>query len=242
MPRDTETVIHPIDQFLGERVRVRRKKLGLSQTALGKLVGLSFQQIQKYEQGANRIPASKLYELAEVLQVPVSFFYEGVERYRETLVKQSGLSKLSTLRRTALSVWLVSSDPEDMQQLSEMIGASPTATEVTQIAHIDQLSTKLRDTKQQLVSQLPDVILACGQIKAQKGFQIIREVKRDRMLREVPIIVMTDLLAADDMHQAYQAYVSAYMIKHTDERKLSKSLNAMLAFWADAVILPSMEE
>ncbi len=70
--------IHPIDAHVGFRVRIRRKLLSLSQTRLGDAVGLTFQQIQKYERGANRIGASRLFEIAQVLDVPVSYFFEDL--------------------------------------------------------------------------------------------------------------------------------------------------------------------
>lgn len=65
------------DKSIGERVRLRRTMLGLSQTELGNKVGLSFQQIQKYERGTNRITAAFLLELAEILDVPITFFLDG---------------------------------------------------------------------------------------------------------------------------------------------------------------------
>lgn len=67
----------PIDREIGERVRERRKELRLTQQALGVAAGVSFQQIQKYENGTNRIGAGRLKELARALQVPVSFFFDG---------------------------------------------------------------------------------------------------------------------------------------------------------------------
>lgn len=67
---------NPIDVHVGSRVRLRRTLLGLSQEKLGEAIGLTFQQVQKYERGANRIGASRLYDLARVLDVPVAFFFE----------------------------------------------------------------------------------------------------------------------------------------------------------------------
>jgi len=66
----------PIDVHVGGRVRLRRMLLGMSQEKLGEHLGLTFQQIQKYEKGINRIGASRLFDLAQVLSVPVAFFYE----------------------------------------------------------------------------------------------------------------------------------------------------------------------
>ena len=69
----------PVDTWVGARIAGRRQALGLSQTALAERVGVSFQQIQKYETGANRVSASRLWDIADALDVPVSFFFEGIE-------------------------------------------------------------------------------------------------------------------------------------------------------------------
>lgn len=70
-----------IDRLVGQRLRWRRKELRLTQEQLGERLGLTFQQVQKYEKGVNRISAGRLYELATALDVPVVYFYEGAEEY-----------------------------------------------------------------------------------------------------------------------------------------------------------------
>ncbi|MFA5123456.1 helix-turn-helix domain-containing protein [Zavarzinia sp.] len=76
------TKANPVDVHVGARVKLRRQLLGLSQTELGNALDLTFQQVQKYEKGTNRISASKLHKMAEVLDVPISFFFDGVEGTR----------------------------------------------------------------------------------------------------------------------------------------------------------------
>ena len=66
----------PIDIHVGSRVRLRRMILGMSQETLGKALGLTFQQVQKYEKGVNRVGASRLFQLSELLSVPIQFFYD----------------------------------------------------------------------------------------------------------------------------------------------------------------------
>ena len=70
---------NPIDIQVGNRVRIRRMLIGMSQERLGDLLGLTFQQVQKYEKGVNRIGAGRLFEVSRILNVPIDFFYEGVE-------------------------------------------------------------------------------------------------------------------------------------------------------------------
>jgi transcriptional regulator with XRE-family HTH domain len=73
---------NPIDIHVGSRIRLRRNMLGLSQEKLGEAIGLTFQQVQKYERGANRVGASRLHELSRVLDVPVSFFFDDMDPVR----------------------------------------------------------------------------------------------------------------------------------------------------------------
>ncbi|WP_114965984.1 helix-turn-helix domain-containing protein [Alkalilacustris brevis] len=70
---------HPVDIQVGKRIRQRRWMLGMTQQQLAEAVGIKFQQIQKYETGMNRVSASRLWDIATALEVPVSFFFEGVE-------------------------------------------------------------------------------------------------------------------------------------------------------------------
>jgi transcriptional regulator with XRE-family HTH domain len=69
---------NPVDGQVGNRVRLRRMLIGMSQERLGELLGLTFQQVQKYEKGVNRIGAGRLYQVAQILGVPINYFYEGV--------------------------------------------------------------------------------------------------------------------------------------------------------------------
>jgi transcriptional regulator with XRE-family HTH domain len=74
------TRLNPIDKHVGSRIRMRRLMLDMSQTDTAAALGLTFQQVQKYEKGTNRISASRLQRLCQVLQVPVAFFFEGTPR------------------------------------------------------------------------------------------------------------------------------------------------------------------
>ena len=87
---------NPIDVHVGARVRLRRTLLGMSQEKLGEALGLTFQQVQKYERGANRVGASRLFDLSRVLDVPVSFFFDdmGEELKTQTPALIAGVGEL----------------------------------------------------------------------------------------------------------------------------------------------------
>nr|P15017.1 RecName: Full=Uncharacterized transcriptional regulator in ATPase CF(0) region; AltName: Full=URF4 [Rhodospirillum rubrum]AAA26459.1 pot. DNA-binding protein (URF4); putative [Rhodospirillum rubrum]CAA31250.1 ORF 4 (AA 1 - 108); homolog. to DNA-binding proteins [Rhodospirillum rubrum] len=80
MPESDTRTIHHVDAHVGQRVRQRRTALILDQETLARRIGVSFQQIQKYERGRNRISASRLYDIAKALAVPIDYFFSDLER------------------------------------------------------------------------------------------------------------------------------------------------------------------
>lgn len=84
-----KNMFHPIDLHVGKRIRFKRKMIGLTQSDLGGKVDLTFQQIQKYEKGENRVSASKLYQIAQILDTNVSFFFDG---YNETVSEREEIT------------------------------------------------------------------------------------------------------------------------------------------------------
>jgi len=88
--KDPERTPNPIDVHVGLQVRLRRKELKISQERLAETLGLTFQQVQKYERGANRISASKLYEIARSLRVSIAWFFEGLSDPQAGRLKDEG--------------------------------------------------------------------------------------------------------------------------------------------------------
>ena len=87
------------DRHIGSQIRARRIAIGMSQEKLGDLLGLTFQQVQKYEKGMNRVGASRLLEIATILQVPVTYFYEGLspEKSKASLEEKAASLLLATM-------------------------------------------------------------------------------------------------------------------------------------------------
>lgn len=133
---------NPMDVHVGGRVRLRRTLLGMSQERLGEALGLTFQQVQKYERGTNRVGASRLYHLSQILDVPVSFFFEEI--LPETVVPSGGGSAGSAsaagarpesetmMRRETLELvraYYRIGDPQVRRRLFDLTKAIANATE-----------------------------------------------------------------------------------------------------------------
>ena len=88
---------HPVDVHVGKRVRHQRWTIGMTQQQLAERVGIKFQQIQKYETGMNRISASRLWDIADALEVPVAFFFEGLDVGDEEAIMANGDARTSDI-------------------------------------------------------------------------------------------------------------------------------------------------
>lgn len=115
---EPERASRDLDCQIGLRMRTRRRELGVSQDALAAGVGLTFQQIQKYERGANRVSASKLWEIAAHLRTPISYLYEGLEDVE--LYDPESLA-----RAEALQEFLLSPDGVDLALAFQALSAPP---------------------------------------------------------------------------------------------------------------------
>jgi transcriptional regulator with XRE-family HTH domain len=134
---------NPIDVHVGARVRLRRTLLGMSQEKLGEAIGLTFQQVQKYERGANRVGASRLYDLSRVLDVPVSYFFEEMraEVARAAEARLGGMAEEAPspsyeadpmMRRETLELvraYYRIADPQVRRRLFDLTKAIANATE-----------------------------------------------------------------------------------------------------------------
>ena len=121
---------NPIDRHVGSRVRMRRMLIGMSQEKLGEALGLTFQQVQKYEKGTNRIGASRLHRIASVLGVPIEFFYEGAPHGSATATgfAESSSTYVSDFLSTGEGVQLMKAflaikDPKIRRKVVELITA-----------------------------------------------------------------------------------------------------------------------
>lgn len=102
-------VPHATDRYVGSRIRMRRMLAGISQEKLGDSLGVTFQQVQKYEKGINRVSASRLQRIAGMLDVPVSFFFEGAPSHDEALssIDQSTSESVSKFLATSEGIQLM---------------------------------------------------------------------------------------------------------------------------------------
>lgn len=114
---------HPVDLHVGVRIRMRRKEMGVSQERLADALGITFQQVQKYERGANRVSASKLWEIATALTTPVAYFYDGLGDRQAATAERDAAQEfmLSTEGIALMTAFPRIVEPAIRQKLVELI-------------------------------------------------------------------------------------------------------------------------
>lgn len=132
----TKKTPNPIDRHVGSRVRMRRMMISMSQEKLGERLGITFQQVQKYEKGTNRIGASWLHQIASILGVPVAFFYEGTPNADEAAGFAEGGNPayisdfLATSEGLALSkAFMKVTDPKLRRRIVDLVEAMVAASQ-----------------------------------------------------------------------------------------------------------------
>jgi transcriptional regulator with XRE-family HTH domain len=109
-----------VDAHVGGRIKLRRSLLGMSQVKLGQAIGLTFQQVQKYERGTNRVGASKLWQLSQVLDVPVSFFFDGLD---DIAGGEPGAEEVAGRRLMQLAADFALLTEDERSQIAKLVGA-----------------------------------------------------------------------------------------------------------------------
>jgi len=235
---DTIDKNHTIDVYVGERLRQRRKALGLSQGDLGEMVDLSLQQIQKYEQGTNRIAASKLYEFSQVLRVPITYFYDGVDN--AAISDNTGSNIISFKRKRPLAILLVEDNAADEVLTRMALEECTVASEIFAVHDGAEALQFLRNKKKANTFPRQDVILLDLNIPKVDGMAVLKEIKRDREVDDIPVIVLTNSISRQEMLDAYKKGASGFMTKSFNVEEFNKNISLLVEYWSSVLVLPSM--
>lgn len=226
-----------IDQHIGQRLRHVRKKYQLSQASLAEMVGVSHQQIQQYESGATRVSASTLYSFSRILQVPVSYFFEGYQP--ETT--DEGLSPVIIQQRErALSILLVEDSAADEMLAREALRNACTNVDIFAVHDGQEALDYLRGRHPMYSGNRPDIILLDLNLPRMDGATLLREIKRDNDLKAIPVVVLTNSLDTDQLLASYRDQASGYCVKSFDVDEFQEKLSKLVTYWS-SMPLPSMQ-
>lgn len=222
-----------LDKYVGHKIRERRKALGLTQIELGEILGLSHQQVQRYETGENTVSMPRMLEIAAKLNVKPSFFYKNAPVRSEVGVRQPGIISRELAR--PLRLWVVEDCSHDALLLRKALERSTISTEMQHYSSAEQALDALRRAGE---TAFPDLLLLDINMPRMNGLQVLEQIKREKPLSALPVIVLTNSIRSKDMQEAYARQASGFIQKNSDLMGFYEDIDRLLQYWCRTVILP----
>lgn len=219
--------------FIGNKIRERRKYLDMSQAELGKALDVSYQQIQRYENGLNALAVSKMLQIAQALGVSPDYLYEGMPNVSSNKVVEDPVIKGKP--SGAMHILFIDDSVEDEVLFRE-------ATEIFD----DKIVTHWLQEPEKVIEYLTsednehDVHLIILDINMPKinGLELLSKIKKNKHLAHIPIVMLTNSVREKEMKESYKHHASGFIQKTTDFDAYCSDIERTLNYWLRTVVLP----
>lgn len=224
------------DIFLGKKLRDYRERVGWTLNEVGDRVGLSHQQIHKYERADSRISASMLFKFAQLFGTTPKAFIEG---YTPKSKEELGNETISLNQKPTVNILLVEDSSADEFLVRKALEKCGNHFNFYCLhdgtAVFDFLKRKMDISPY----PRPDIILLDLNLPKIDGLSILKSLKQDSDTKDIPIIVLTSSLYKDDMLNAYKNHANGFVNKSFDADEFQQNLQTTINYWVKAVVLPS---
>ncbi len=227
----TKNTSQALITHIGQRLHQRRKKVGLSLAALAEKLGISHQQLYKYEKGLNSIPSDRLYYLSAALDVPLTYFFEGFTEHQDGRV-------FSTKRGESLSILVIEDDPADAILLRRALENCEKENTVDLVNDGREALDMLNNRSKSDNGTLPDLIFLDLNIPTIEGFSLLKEIKKNSNLSNIPIIIITNSMNDADVIKSYKGHASGVIRKTGNIEEFNKHIASTVDCWSSAMTLP----
>ena len=229
-----------VDKFVGNKIKERRKTLKLSQSKLAELMGLSYQQIQKYESGTNKVTVKRLMQLANVMNVPATYFYEGVKLEEDAIGEAIDSDVLRTDRTNPINILLVEDNASDEILLRKAVEDCGEQANIHSISDPEQVIDYLKNYSSKFGHSKPDLIFLDLNMPKIDGKSLLKMIKKDRDILDTPIIILSNSINANDMTEIYKHQACSFIPKSVDYDDFSECIATTVRYWSKVVVLPHM--
>jgi CheY-like chemotaxis protein/DNA-binding XRE family transcriptional regulator len=232
--------LHELDFYIGKRIREKRQKLNMSLNDMSEKLGISYQQIQKYEQGHVRISANTLYNISRVLGVPAQYFFEGFE-FKDSNVLKNTLGHISgQVCKKPLNILLVEDDSvEELITRKALEDPKNLPVKVFCVHDGDQAIDFLKNRISNVDFSRPDIIILDLNLPKRNGHELLKEIKRNNNLQDIPVIILTNSICLQEVCDLYRHYASGYINKSFDFNLFKENLSVLIKYWSSSVVLPN---
>ena len=227
-----------LDYYVGKKLKQRRESLCLSQKDLSEILDISYQQIQKYERGENKIPAGRLFLLSKALKVNPDYFFDGMSGL---LVEESARQYIQIEKVRPIKILVVEDNPVDEMLTRDAIIESKIAAKIF-VVHDGSQALKYLKKQEEMGSFLDaDIVFLDINIPKRNGLEVLQEIKRDRTISHIPVIILTNSINPKDMEESYKYRSCGYISKSFKISEYNEKISLVLSYWSKVAILPSMQ-
>jgi len=229
---------HPADSFAGAQLRKRRKQVGWTLTDLAKKLNISYQQVQKYEQGNSRMTASVLYDLTQILGVNANYFFDGFAGSNTEDETEIPSDVIDVNADKPFNVLIIEDDPSDILLMRNALTACGREVK-NHIIHDGEQALEFVNDLEQSKFPRPDIIFLDLNIPKKNGFDILNHIKKNQDILDIPVVVITNSISRNEMLRVYQAFASGYICKSFDYEVFERHIASIIDYWANTVVLPN---
>lgn len=211
----------------------------MSQSQFAELMGFSYQQMQKYESGSSQVSVGRLIQFSRVLNVPVSYFIEGI-KIEDTFGIGVTPDIIQNTRTHPLSILLVDELSADILAFKAALGMRHEELTLHVMQNPDLLLDYLRHYRDKYGKPRPDVILLEIGLDKHRGLMLVKTIKRIADFADIPIVVHTNSIRLKDVQESYAAGVAGFIQKNADPVEYRRSVEGLIQYWSKTTILPYM--
>lgn len=233
--RSENNDLKDIDDFVGQRLRMRRLQLGLTLMKVAAKLSISHQQMQKYELGQTRLSAPILYQISNIYGVKPQYFFEGFAEYMQR--KNGSSAQSQEARHECLNIMALGDNPAEELKLRQIIQESSKRSIDLFFVHSSmQALNVLRHKGWGGDFPRPDIILLDLDTSKKDGLSLLREIKRDRDIMDIPVIIFASAVNQSLLSSIYSYQAAGYICKNSDNYQ--QRVKQLIDYWSSSVLLP----
>ncbi len=235
--KDAKNGGNDVYRHIGYRIKQRRKELGISQTAISDMLGISYQQVQKYEGGLNQISVARLLQFAKTLNVPPEYFYDGATA-DDVIGERIETDIIEKTRPQALSILLIEDSPSDALLFERALKKFSQGVVVTCISDTEKILDAIIKGRGMQQDRRPDIVLLDINLPKVNGLQVLKQVKENSQSSDIPCIMLTNSISKKEMVESYRLGAAGFMQKSVDFAEFEENVGMLINYWLKVMRLP----
>lgn len=236
--RKIKNISISIDEYMGQKLRDFRERVGLTLIECSERMGVSHQQIHKYESGQTKISPGVLYKFCELFSVNPNAFFEGYTNADEKChLNEEDVTSYENLQK--INILLVEDNAEEQFLVRKIFDEYDLDIQIFCIHDGEEFLNIIKRKINITQIPFPDLIFIDLNMPKLDGIGTLKLLKQDKELRLIPVIILTGSMRVQDVINAYKNYASGYIRKSFDYEILKQHIHQALNYWTESVILPT---